>query len=346
MATLGQKGQVGLVDIANALDPDGRIASTAELLSQTNEIIHYMPFMEGNLADGHQASIRTGLPSVSWRILYRGTQPSKSQRATVVDACGMLEARSEVDVKAADRTNNVPAFRLSEAQAFLEAMNQTFCETLIYGNTTVTPERFNGLAIRYSSLSAGNGANIIDAGGTSSDNTSVWLLVMGPNTVTGIYPKGSVGGLSHQDLGIDDATDENGNKYRAYMDLWNWDVGLHVKDWRYIVRIANIDVSDLNAQTGTQAPTAATALIKLMIKALGRIPAMGMGRAMFLANRTVREMLSVAALDRTQNVLAFKEGLNTFGEVTAGSVAAGTLAFQGIPVVLVDRILNTEARVV
>ena len=75
-----------------------------------------------------------------------------------------------------------------------------------------------------------------------------------------------------EDLGVGDAFDDNGNRFRAYMSHWKWDNGICLKDWRYVVRIANVDVSDLRAQTGTQASTAATAIIKLMTRATARLP--------------------------------------------------------------------------
>ena len=128
-----------------------------------------------------------------------------------------------------------------------------------------------------------------------------------------------------------------------------WNYGLHVKDWRYAVRIANIDVSDLTGQTATQAITASTWINKLMIKALARIPSMGMGTPTFLASRTVKEMLSVGALDKSQNALSFTEAVNQYGKVSAGSVAGqgtgiqgGQLLFQGVPVLTNDQILATE----
>ena len=177
-------------------------------------------------------------------------------------------------------------------------------------------------------------------------NAGVWLCVWGENTVTGIYPKGSSAGLDHKDLGEIDAFDASNNRYRAYADLWKWDVGLAVRDWRYAVRIANIDVSDLVAQTGTQAASASSALIKCMIRAMARIPMMGMGRPVFYANRTVKEFLSIAAMDKSSGALAVQPSLNQFGAVAPGSVNNGTTTFLGIPVRTVDRILSTEARVV
>ena len=355
MATmpLVSSGRNTLIDIAKSYGPDGKVATVAELLNQSNELIQYMNFVEGNLPTGHKGVVRTGLPTVQLRSFYRGVKVSKSGRATIEDVCAMAEGRNEIDKDLADLNGNTAAFRLSEGLAFIEAMNQTFAQQLVYGDTSINPDGVLGLAPRYNSLSATNAQNIIDAGGTGSDNTSVWLIVWGENTVTGIYPKGSQAGLQQQDLGEIDAFDENNDRFRAYAELWKWKFGLHVKDWRYAVRIANIDVSDLTGQTGTQAITAATWLNKLMIKALARIPSMGMGTATFMASRTVKEMLSVAALDKSQNALSFTQGVNQYGTVAPGSVAGqgtgiqgGQLQFMGVPVLTVDQLLATEARVV
>jgi hypothetical protein len=342
-ATIGVSGKVTLLDWAKSLDPDGSTATVVELLNQTNEILLDMPFMEGNLPTGHKTTVRTGLPTAIWRQMYQGVPPSKTVRAQIEDACGMLETRAELDKDVAALNGNDKSFRLLEAQAFLEAMNQNMAQTLIYGNTAINPERFMGLAPRFSTISgAVNGQNIITAGGGGSDNTSVWLVVWGKNTVIGLFPKGSKAGLNHEDLGLIDAFDSNNNRYRALADHWQWKCGLTVRDWRYVVRIANIDVSDLVGQTGTQAPTAATALIKLMTRAMARIPFMGMGTPVFYATRTVKEMLSVAAIDKSNAALAIRDAANQFGTVSPGYVQKQT-EFFGVPIRTVDQILTTEA---
>lgn len=346
MATTGVAGKVTLLDWAKSLDPNGTVAAVAELLNQTNEILLDMPFIEGNLPTGHRSTIRTGLPTAIWRQMYQGVPASKSVRAQIEDAAGMLETRSEVDRDMADLNGNTNTFRMSEAEAFVEGMNQTFCQTLIYGNTALTPERFMGLAPRFSAISgAANAQNIIDAGGTGSVNTSVWLVVWGPNTVTGFFPKGSKAGIFHEDLGLIDAFDASNNRFRAYADHWQWKAGLCVRDWRYVVRICNIDTTDLTTQATTQANTAATLLIKLMIRAMARIPFMNKGKAVFYANRTVREMLAIQALDKSQNALAIMPAVNQFGDTAPGSAGNGILNFFGVPVRTVDQILSTEARV-
>lgn len=338
MAILGQSGKVTLLDIAQATDPKGQIAAVAELLTQTNEILLDMPWIEGNLPTGHKASIRTGLPTPIWRSFYQGVPPTKSQRAQITDTTAMLHDRSEVDVEEANLNANLNAFRLSEAKAHVEGMNQKMAQSLFYGNATINPEQFNGLAPRYSTISgATNSVNVIDAGGTGSNNTSIWLVVWSPETVTGIYPKGMQAGLVHQDLGEIDAFDQNQNRFRAYADLWKWHCGLHVKDWRYIVRICNINVANLVSETG------AADLVKLMIRAGARIPNRGMGKAVFYANRTVKEMLAIQALNKSQNALSISEAVKQFGEV---GIEVQELKFLGTPIRTCDQILTTEARVV
>lgn len=335
-----------LLDIAKAQDPDGKIATVVELLHQTNPVLQDVGFIEGNLPTGHQHSIRTGLPTAFWGKAYKGIPVSKSSRATVTDTTGYLQARSEVDKKLANLNGNSAEFRLSEAQAFIEAMNQEMVSTFFYGNTDEYPERFMGLAPRYNDLTTAlSKRNIIDAGGTGSTNTSMWLLVHGANTIHGIYPKGSTAGLQHQDLGEIDAFDADNNRYRALAEIYQWDMGLTVRDWRYVVRIANIESTDLSnaglSSGGTQALTAATNLVRLVIKAIRLIPHQGMGKAVLYANRDVVTALSYLALEKSSpNVALYQPATEQFGALNS------ELRVFGVPVRQVDALLNTEARVV
>jgi hypothetical protein len=339
MATLAS-GALTLADWAKRLDPNGQVPKVAELLSQTNEILEDAVFMEGNLPTGHRLTIRTGLPSVYYRTINQGVPVSKSLTTQVDEACGILEARSHIDVELAKLNGNTAAFRLSEDQAFLEAMNQTMAGAMFYGNPGTDPRQFLGLQTRYSSLSAGNGANILSAGGGAGNtNNSIYLVVWGENSIFCPFPKGSKAGLMHQDLGEESVPDANNNFYQALRSLYQWKNGLAVKDWRYVVRIANINTSDLTGQTGTQAATAATQIINLMSRALDRIPNLGMGRPVFYANRTVYSMLRVAALAKSNAALSIENALTQFGTPYA------LTKFLGVPLRKVDQLLTTEAQV-
>jgi len=334
-------GALTLADWAKRLDPDGQVPKVAELLSQTNEILEDAVFMEGNLPTGHRLTIRTGLPQVFYRMINQGVPTSKSTTAQIDEACGILEARSHIDVELANLNGNTAAFRLSEDQAFIEAMNQTMAGALFYGNPSTDPRQFLGLQTRYSAISgAGNGVNILDAGGTGSNNCSIYLVVWGENTVFCPFPKGTKAGLMHQDLGEESVPDANNNFYQALRALYQWKNGVAVKDWRYVVRIANINVTDLTTQATTQAATASTQIINLLSRALDRVPNLALGRACFYANRTVYSMLRVAALGKSNAALSIESALSQFG------TPYKLTTFLGVPLRKVDQLLNTESRVV
>ena len=334
MATLSS-GALTLADWAKRLDPDGKVPIVAELLSQSNEILEDAVFQEGNLPTGHRVVIRTGLPTAYWRSINQGIPTSKSTTEQVDESVGMIEAYARIDKDLAELNGNTAAFRLSEDTAFLEAMNQAQASTMLYGNPANDPRQYLGLGPRFGSISgAGNAANIIDAGGASSNNTSIYLVVWGENTVFCTFPKGSNAGLVHEDQGILTVYDANNNPYQAYQTHYQWKNGLVVKDWRYVVRIANINVTNLVAESS------AADLVKLMSRALDRIPNFGMGRAAFYMNRTVYSMLRIQALNKSQNAIDVTQGLNQFGTPQSWT------QFEGVPLRRVDQILNTENRVV
>lgn len=321
-----------LLDVTKRLDPEGKVDTIAELLAQTNEIIDDMVWVEGNLPTGHRTTVRTGLPTPTWRKLYGGVQPTKSATAQVTDACGMLEAYAEVDKALADLNGNTAAFRLSEDRAHIEGMNQEFASTLFYGNEGTEPEAFTGFAPRFNSLSAANGENIISGGSSDTDNNSIYLVVWGPNTVHGIYPKGSKAGLAMEDKGqvTIENIDGNGGRMEGYRTHYRWDCGLAVRDWRYVVRIANIDLSAL-----TKNASAGADLIDLMTQAVEMIPSMGMGRPAFYGSRKIRSFL------RRQIMNKVASSTLTMEDVAGKKV----VAFDGIPFRRVDSLAGNEGLV-
>ena len=131
-----------------------------------------------------------------------------------------------------------------------------------------------------------------------------------------------------------------GNRMRAYQDHWTWKQGLVLKDWRYTARIANIDVSDLVGQTGTQALTAATSITKMMSRAIDRLPRLAGIKPSFYANRTLLSHLRIVAQEKSSSAVTITEATNQFGE------SIFTTRFLGIPVRLVDALTEAEAQVV
>jgi len=332
MATLSTSWPT-LLDVARRTDPDGSIAAVAEILNLQNEALDDIPWFEGNLPTGNKTTVRTGIPAPTWRKLYGGVLPTKSTTAQVTDTCGMMEAYAEVDKALADLNGNTAEWRLSEEKPFIEGFNQELMNKLFYGSEITAPETFTGLAPRYSSLSALNAENIIDGGGTGSTNNSIWLVVWGDQTCFGLYPKGSKAGLLTEDKGqvtVESAPDGSGGRYEAYRTHYRWDAGLVLRDWRYVVRICNIDRTTLTKDNATGAD-----LTDLMTQAIELIPNINMGRAVFYVNRRHRSFL------RRQIINKVKNSSLTMEEIAGRKV----VAFDGIPVRRVDILGTDEARI-
>jgi hypothetical protein len=331
MAVLGTTNPT-LADLAKVTDPDGSIADVVEILNATNEILMDMTFLEGNLTTGHRTSIRSGLPTPTWRKLYGGVQPTKSRAVQVTDNTGMMEDYSEVDKALVDMAGNPAAFRLQEDRPHIEGMNQEFASTLFYGDESTAPEEFTGFAPRYSSLSAENGDNIINGGGSGSDNASIWLICWGPNTCHGIIPKGSKAGVQQRDLGevtVENADGSNG-RMQAYRTHYRWDVGLSVRDWRYVVRIANVDRSLLTADISTGAD-----INDLMHQAWTELPNTSAGRCAWYMDKQVMSFLRRQTANAVQN------------STLSVDMVGGTMqtSWGGIPIRRCDALRTNEATV-
>lgn len=331
MAIIGATA-LTIVDWAKRLDKDGKFAVIAEQLNQTNEMLDDALWLPTTDMMSSRVTIRTGLPDVYYRMTGQAVPISKSETTQVVENCAILTGWSEIDEDQAEITGDVKMARLSEAAAFWESMNQKFCETMIYGSAS-NPEEFVGLANRYSSLSAGNAQNIISAGGSGSDNTSIYLMGWGPRTVHCQYPKGSKAGLQHKDHGLQVINVTEGGvekRMTVYQDQWSWKHGLILRDWRYVVRICNIDVSALIADGAG----ASVKLMEYMLKAVHRLPSTNNVKLAFYANRTVKEMLDIQAQNKSNVHLS-----------VGGEEGNTKVKFRGIPIRTVDRILLTEAAV-
>lgn len=339
-----------ILDVATRLDPEGKIPTIAEMLSQANELYEDIPMVEANERTGHEFVFRTSIPAGAWRQYNMGVPYSKSTTAKARVGLGMLEDYSQVDRALAEHSGDLEGFRESEDTAFLEGMSQTITQTFIYGNTTVTPAEFMGLAPFYNTVAtatAQNAVNVLNGGGVSSANTSLWIIGWGTDTIFGLYPRGSQAGLSMEDKGdIVPGFDSVGNRFEAYTSWFRQQTGLCPKDWRYGVRIANIDTTGAGlAGTNPLDIFATLSQALLLFPKLGKATsgvvktdsptdsALGI-RPVIYGNRTIRHWMDIQAI-RDRNVLL---GPTDY----AGRPIEN---FRGIPIKIVDQILNTEAQV-
>lgn len=317
------------MDLANLMDPDGSIPKIVEILRQKNQILEDMTWQEGNLLDGHQTTVRTDIPTPTWTKFYGFVSPTKSGTAQIVDRTARMTSFTEIDADLAKLNNNSAAWRMSEELAQVQGLNNELASKLFFGNAGVTPEHFTGIAPRFNSLTDENADNLISGGGANgqTDCGSIYLICWSPNTIHGIVPKGMKAGLQIQDLG--EETKESGNGLlRVLRSKYTWNVGLCLRDWRYIVRIHSIDKSTLTNVFTSGTFSGSANLPDLMYQAMRLLPDMNEGRCAFYMSR---DMATWVARQRAAMGL-----VGTFTPNTAVPGSGWTDTFDGVPIRRVD----------
>ncbi len=328
-----------LIDLYKSQNPDGSVAEVIEMLTEMNPILDDAMAVECNNGSKHLTTVRTGLPSVTWGKLYQGIPQSKSTKAQVEDTTGFVEGLSTIDKRLLDLSNNEGAIRLSEAESYIEAMNQEIATKIFYGNSSADPEQFMGLAPRYNDTTAQNGNQIVTAGGAGADNTSIWFVTWGDNQTHLLYPKGTQAGVSREDKGEQRVLDGSSNAYYVKEELFKWHIGLTVRDWRYNVRIANIDVSNALADPSS-IDGAGTNIYDVMRKAYWqlqnrRVPG---GRQAIYCNRDMMQVLDAASTNSGAN--------DSFVRLKPMEIEGKeVLTYRGIPIRETDALVNDEALV-
>jgi len=329
MATLGDKF-VDLIDIYKMQDGRGQFNPIIEMLMEMNPILEDAIAVECNKGTTHLHTVRTGLPPVTWGRLYQGIPNGKGRTAQVEDTTGFVESLSTIDERVLKLSTNEGAVRLSQASAFLESMNQEVASKLFYGNTASDPEEFMGFAPRFNDLTASNQNQIIDAGGVGADNTSIWFVTWGDQQCQLLYPRGTQAGVEREDMGMQRVTDSEGNAYYAKEEKFTWHVGLAVKDWRYVSRIANIDVSEMQAGNVQIYNFMRNAYYKLQSRRVAG------GTQAIYCNREVLESLDALATNAGAS--------DSFVRLKPMEIEGQEImTYRGIPIRETDAILNNEA---
>lgn len=339
MSALGS-GLLTLVDVAKSKNKE--IGKVAEVLLQHNEMLNDIPYMEMNEGTIHKEDIRSALPAVYYR---KANQPIPASKSTIEErsfqACH-FESKSQIDKAVAQRggMDRVAYNRWNQAQGHLQAHANELASLAVYGSPSSSNLKTAGFFDIYSTLATSEPTynQIVDGGGSGSDNCSILKVHWGEQSVFGIYPKGTTAGLSRTDHSAGGklvkipGLDENGaaGDFWGYEEDFETDHGLVVKDYRQCARIANIDVSNLVSGSS------AADIIDLMISANYKIHTLSNGKGVWYCNRTVEAHLHKQALTK----VGAGAGL-TFENFEGKPV----LSFLGCPVRRMDAMLNSEAAV-
>lgn len=336
-----------MMDFALRTTRDGKTPRIAELLSQTNYLFEDMPIKEANEKRSHRFWFRTSIPAGYWTSYYQGTPYSKSTVAESTVGMGMLTDRNQVDRRLATHEDDWKGFRAKEDEAFLMGMGQTITGTVAYGNSAVNASSFMGLTGFYNTLNplAQNSRNVLDGGGRGSSNTSLWLVCWSDD-FHGIAPRASAAGINYRDYSdTRDGYDQFGNVFPAYTSEFEIATGLVPADWRWGVRLCNLDVTSAGL-AGPNAPDLFT-IMDDMLQLLPFTPPGPTGnnktdartdmpnfRAVWYCNRTLRHFMNVQRM-RNRNVLLSLQDYD----------GRSTDDYRGYPIKTVDQFVNFESTV-
>jgi hypothetical protein len=334
MATLGANIPT-LLDVSAMFDKDGKELAVAEVLTQAAPMVRDMPMIESTDFDGHTASVRTGLPTPTWRRYNEGVQPSKGAQATIKFTSGSLEIVSNIDARLAAKYADPNVARGNALRAAMQGMAHEMQRSLFAENEKTNPGRITGFEAFYNSLSAESADNIIDCGGTGSDNTSVWIVSWHPDYVTGFYPRGSRAGIQTTKLDnilIQDGNGLAGATYLGHQDRTAVDFGLALLDWRKVVRLCNIDHSNLVTNSS------AADLIKFLSRGVDALDEAPGGKTIIYMRKDVKGVLNEQA----------RASVSTGGGITYEEVDGRKLTmWRGIPIEIVgdNALTKAEARI-
>jgi len=339
MAALGTK-LVTLADVAKSKNK--QIGKVAEVLVEENPMLNDIPYMEMNEGTIHKEDIRSALPAVYYRKANQAIPASKTTVEERSFTAAHFESKSQIDAAVAKRggMDRIAYNRWNQAQGHIQAHAIEHANLTIYGSPVSSNRKTAGLFDIYSTLATTEETSkqIIDGGGTGSDNMSILLINWGERSIFGVYPSGTQAGLKRTDRSAGNkevqiaALDSDGaaGSFWGYEEQFEIDHGLVVKDYRQASRIANIDLSLLQSGVG------AADLIDLMISSYYKIHNPQNGKGVFYVNRTIEAFLHKQALTK----VGAGAGLN-FDNFEGKKI----LTFLGIPVRRSDALLNTESQV-
>lgn len=335
MATVTANKYKDLIDLRQEGAFDSGETSVIQLFSQNNSVLEDAVLQKCNKGGSHVVAVQRSLPGASWIGYNQGVEATSSQTSSFTVGTGMIQSASQVDVNLLKGVNNPAEVRSNEAMAHIESLGQNVASSFFYGNANVNGNQITGVAPMFNSLTNGiNSTQVIDGGGTTNDNTSVWVLTWGNNKTSLVYPENSKNtmGISREDMGKVQAFDSNSNTFWVMEDRFMWHGGVAVADYRYVVRIANIDISKLKDGT--------TNIYKLLVEAGYIHHTMAMGNDMNTAiycNRDIMQALDSQATNKGSESL----------QVTPSEIQGKMITtYRGVKVSRTDALLSTESRVV
>lgn len=342
---VSQLGYTTLQDVINnysTSDAMAKYVMAARVLDRQCPLIRYLPFIPSNQILNNVATRTDSLPEPGTRRFNTGVQPTNSKNTVITDPMALFEAYSEVDMELWRIQNDANMWRQDQDMNHVEGFKQKIESLLFYGNLAQDPGSFNGLATRFNNLeSYPNGdqswqPNVWSNGATTGAVTSAWFLELGKMKVYGIYPPNTPGGLNIEDLGQNTKLTPaatGGGPQNNYMNEvlrthLTWRLGIQINDERCVQRVCNITTQPLSSNNFDE---------NVFIEAKNQLP--GGGEApgtVLLMNRQLKTQVDIRSVSQKLNAITnfTPNETDVFGKKVT--------MFQGIPILMCEKILNAE----
>jgi hypothetical protein len=322
-----------LLDLRSSVQAvEGGIVRVAEVLVEENEALADIPWSAGNQLTGDIHYKRTVMPNAHRRNINQGIKASVSKKEAETDTCIEIVSRSVVDMGELKIAPDAAAYLALEARPHIAVMGENVVRTIFYGDDA---GGVLGIRTRYNKIAGApkdRARQIIDAGGTGSNLTSVYIVKWAPEEVTGIYPKNTTMGLQTVILTNQLVPDKDGELFRAHITDYSQFIGLKLRDQRFAARVCNIDMDDISTDA-----TARQALFRHLITAKNRIYHVSQGRVVMYMSPDLANIIELAAFEKENTVVGYKDGLTSDTRI---------LTFSGIPIRKNDFQADPETKVV
>jgi hypothetical protein len=226
-----------IAELASRDDPNGELAKITNILEKKNPFLQDIPWIESNKPTSHEIDYTsTSLPEPSYRTLNRGVSATKAKTEKYEETVAFIEDHSLVDEMAV-KLRGGRNWRLSEDMIKMSAFPQWIAEEIFYQSVSSNPEGIHGLTPRYRGTSGYINSDYVKAGTNAGSNArSAWLITWEPRKIYGLFAKGTVAGLTKEDMGRQRVLDVNSKAYYAWETVYRWWAGIAVEDYRYAVR--------------------------------------------------------------------------------------------------------------
>ena len=231
------------------------------MLSEKNPMPRDMAVFAANEKMGHTGTRVTSLATGAFRKVSGFKTPGTSTFTPYHDDISIFYGQSVVpdDVKRLEGAAKVALIESTHEEGYWQGI----ARHIIEGDSATTPEKYDGLGVRYNTPDDGSGSydatnpdpstaaqvNVLSAGGTGNDTMSIWFMRHGEGQIGLITPMNDPQyGLTMKDKGLMEESDAtSATNPQGTRDIWKkeweWWHGLSVGNHKCVGRIRNIESS-------------------------------------------------------------------------------------------------------